>query len=96
VLKKLDPEAPHATILVLDATTGQNARTQVEVFSAMVPITGLIVTKLDGTARGGVVVALAKQFGLPVHAVGVGEQVDDLRPFEAQTFADALLGLDRG
>jgi fused signal recognition particle receptor len=93
VLKKLDPEAPHETLLVLDATTGQNARTQVETFRAMVPISGLVVTKLDGTARGGVVVALARQFGLPVRALGVGEQVDDLRPFEAKAFAQALLGL---
>jgi fused signal recognition particle receptor len=82
-------------LLVLDATTGQNARNQVETFKAMVPLTGLIVTKLDGTARGGIVVALARQFGLPVHALGVGEGIDDLRPFEAQAFADALLGLER-
>ena len=95
VLKKLDPEAPHDVLLVLDATTGQNARNQVETFKSMVPVTGLIVTKLDGTARGGIVVALARQFGLPVHALGVGEGVDDLRPFEAQAFADALLGLER-
>jgi fused signal recognition particle receptor len=94
VLKKLDPDAPHDTLLVLDATTGQNARTQVETFSSMVPITGLIVTKLDGTARGGVVVALARQFGLPVVALGVGERIDDLRPFEAHAFARALLGLE--
>jgi fused signal recognition particle receptor len=94
VLRKLDPDAPHDTLLVLDATTGQNARVQVETFSSMVPITGLVVTKLDGTARGGVVVALAKQFGLPVVALGVGEGVDDLRPFEARAFAEALLGLE--
>jgi fused signal recognition particle receptor len=94
VLKKLDPDAPHDTLLVLDATTGQNARTQVETFSSMVPITGLIVTKLDGTARGGVVVALARQFGLPVVALGIGERIDDLRPFEARAFARALLGLE--
>ena len=94
VLKKLDPDAPHDTLLVLDATTGQNARNQVETFSGMVPITGLVVTKLDGTARGGVVVALAKQFGLPVVALGVGEGIEDLRPFEARAFADALLGLE--
>jgi fused signal recognition particle receptor len=93
VLKKLDPEAPHEILLVLDATTGQNARNQVETFCAMVPVSGLVVTKLDGTARGGVVVALARQFGLPVRALGVGERVDDLRPFEAKAFADALLGL---
>ena len=94
VLKKVDPAAPHEILLVLDATTGQNARAQVETFRAMVPVSGLVVTKLDGTARGGVVVALAKQFGLPVRALGVGERVDDLRPFEAQAFADALLGLE--
>jgi fused signal recognition particle receptor len=93
VLKKLDPEAPHETLLVLDATTGQNARAQVETFGAMVPISGLVVTKLDGTARGGVVVALARQFGLPVRALGVGERAEDLRPFEARAFAEALLGL---
>jgi fused signal recognition particle receptor len=94
VLRKLDPEAPHDTLLVLDATTGQNARTQVETFSSMVPISGLIVTKLDGTARGGVVVALARQFGLPVVALGVGERIADLRPFEARAFGEALLGLE--
>lgn len=94
VLKKLDPEAPHDTILVLDATTGQNAHNQVEVFKNMVDVSGLIVTKLDGTAKGGVVVALARRFALPIHAVGVGEGVDDLRPFEARAFARALLGLD--
>jgi fused signal recognition particle receptor len=94
VLKKLDPAAPHDVLLVLDATTGQNARSQVETFSAMVPITGLVVTKLDGTARGGVVVALAKQFGIPVVALGVGEGLHDLRPFEARAFAEALLGLE--
>jgi len=96
VLKKLDPAAPHETLLVLDATTGQNARSQVETFCAMVPVTGLVVTKLDGTARGGVVVALARQFGLPVRALGIGERVDDLRPFEARPFADALLGIETG
>jgi fused signal recognition particle receptor len=94
VLKKLDPAAPHDVLLVLDATTGQNARSQVETFSLMVPITGLVVTKLDGTARGGVVVALAKQFGIPVVALGVGEGLHDLRPFEARAFAEALLGLE--
>jgi fused signal recognition particle receptor len=94
VLKKQDGEAPHQTLLVLDATTGQNAKAQVETFNSMVPLTGLAVTKLDGTARGGVVVALARQFGLPVHAVGVGEGVYDLRPFEAMAYASALLGLE--
>lgn len=95
VLKKQNPDAPHQTLLVLDATTGQNAKAQVETFQSMVPLTGLVVTKLDGTARGGVVVALARQFGLPVHAVGVGEGVYDLRPFEAGNFAAALLGLEK-
>ena len=95
VLKKQDEAAPHQTLLVLDATTGQNAKAQVETFSAMVPLTGLVVTKLDGTARGGVVVALARQFGLPVHAIGVGEGVYDLRAFEADAFAAALLGLEK-
>ena len=95
VIKKQDPDAPHQTLLVLDATTGQNAKSQVETFKSMVPLTGLAVTKLDGTARGGVVVALAQQFGLPVHAVGVGEGVYDLRPFEARAFAMALLGLEK-
>ena len=92
VLRKLDPTAPHDTVLVLDATTGQNAITQVEVFRAMVSVSGLIVTKLDGSARGGIVVALAKKFGLPVHAVGVGEQADDLRPFDPEAFAANLVG----
>ena len=94
VIQKLDPTAPHDTVLVLDATTGQNAHNQVEVFKDLVDLTGLIVTKLDGTAKGGVVVALAERFKLPVHAVGVGEGIDDLRPFEAVAFAQALLGLD--
>jgi fused signal recognition particle receptor len=94
VLKKQDVEAPHQTLLVLDATTGQNAKAQVETFQSMVPLTGLVVTKLDGTARGGVVVGLARQFGLPVHAIGVGEGVYDLRAFEAEAFAAALLGLE--
>ncbi len=93
VLEKQDPTAPHATLLVLDATTGQNAHRQVELFQDAVDITGLVVTKLDGSARGGVVVALAEAFALPVHAVGVGEGIDDLRPFEAEAFARALLDL---
>jgi fused signal recognition particle receptor len=92
VLRKQDATAPHSTILVLDATTGQNAITQVGVFREMVDITGLIVTKLDGSARGGIVVALAQQFGLPVHAVGVGEQAADLKPFYPMDFARGLLG----
>jgi len=93
VLRKLDPEAPHDCLLVLDATTGQNAHQQVEIFRQMTDVTGLIVTKLDGTARGGVVVALAERFKLPVHAIGVGESADDLKSFDADSFARSLLGL---
>jgi fused signal recognition particle receptor len=92
VLRKQDLTAPHSVLLVLDATTGQNAVQQVRVFKEMVEVTGLIVTKLDGSARGGVVVALAEEFGLPVHAVGVGEQAADLRPFDAGDFAKGLVG----
>jgi fused signal recognition particle receptor len=92
VLRKQDPEAPHGVLLVLDATTGQNAIQQVRVFKEMVDVTGLVVTKLDGSARGGIVVALAETFGLPVHAVGVGEQAADLRPFDARDFARGLVG----
>jgi len=94
VMKKLDPEAPHATLLVLDATVGQNAVSQVELFSRASGVTGLVMTKLDGTARGGILVALAAKFGLPVHFIGVGEGVDDLEPFEARDFARAIAGLD--
>ena len=94
VIKKLDPDAPHDTVLILDATTGQNAHAQVEIFQKMVNISGLIVTKLDGTARGGVLVALAQRFGLPVHAIGVGETADDMRPFQPADFARSLMGLD--
>ncbi|MCC6467965.1 MAG: signal recognition particle-docking protein FtsY [Alphaproteobacteria bacterium] len=93
VLAKLDPTAPHQVLLVLDAGIGQNALQQVEAFKEMVAVTGLVVTKLDGTARGGVLVALVERFGLPVHAIGVGEGADDLRPFDALEFARALLGL---
>ena len=93
VLGKLDESAPHDRVLVLDATTGQNVHAQVETFREACQITGLIVTKLDGSARGGVVVGLAERFGLPVHAVGVGEGADDLRPFEARAFARSLMGL---
>ena len=93
VLHKQDTTAPHSVILVLDATTGQNAVQQVRVFKEMVDVSGLVVTKLDGSARGGIVVALAEEFGLPVHAVGVGEQAGDLRPFDPQEFARGLVGL---
>jgi fused signal recognition particle receptor len=90
VLKKLDPSAPHDVILVLDATTGQNAISQVDVFRERAGVTGLVMTKLDGTARGGILVAIAEKFGLPVHAIGVGESLDDLQPFEAAEFAAAI------
>lgn len=94
VIRKVDEEAPHEVLLVLDATTGQNALSQVETFRDLVQVSGLIVTKLDGSARGGIIVALADKFALPIYAVGVGEGVDDLRPFEALPFAHSLLGLD--
>ena len=94
VLRKLDPTAPHDCLLVLDATTGQNAHAQVETFKQLVEVTGLVVTKLDGSARGGVLVALAEKFALPVHAIGVGEGADDLRPFKAEDFARALVGVE--
>jgi len=93
VCKKFEADAPHHTILVLDATTGQNAVSQVEEFNKITNITGLIVTKLDGTAKGGVVVALAKKFGLPIYAIGVGEQIDDMQDFSASDFANSLVGL---
>lgn len=91
VLKKLDPEAPHSTILILDGTTGQNAHTQLETFKTIVNVTGLVVTKLDGTAKGGVVVSLAERFKLPIHAIGVGEGMEDLREFTAHDFARNLM-----
>jgi fused signal recognition particle receptor len=94
VLRKLDPTAPHATLLVLDATTGQNAVQQVEIFRAMVQINGLILTKLDGSAKGGILIALAEKFKLPVHAVGVGETAKDLQPFDPQDFARSLMGIE--
>ncbi|MEM6466171.1 MAG: signal recognition particle-docking protein FtsY, partial [Pseudomonadota bacterium] len=94
VLRKRDPEAPHNTLLVLDATTGQNALSQVETFRAIADVTGLVMTKLDGTAKGGVLVALAEKFGLPIHAIGVGEAIDDLAPFDPEDFANALTGAD--
>jgi fused signal recognition particle receptor len=94
VIRKKDPDAPHNTLLVLDATTGQNALSQVKTFQAMADVSGLVMTKLDGTARGGVLVALADRFGLPIHAIGVGEQIDDLAPFDPEEFAAALVGLE--
>jgi len=94
VVKKIDAGAPHNCLLVLDATVGQNAHSQVEIFAKIVDVTGLVLTKLDGTARGGVLVALADKFKLPVHAIGVGEGIDDLRPFEAKAFSRSLLGLE--
>jgi fused signal recognition particle receptor len=93
VLRKIDAAVPHEVLLVLDATTGQNAHAQVETFKKLVDVSGLIVTKLDGSARGGVIVGLADRFGLPIYAIGVGEGADDLRPFTAQDFAASLLGL---
>ena len=93
VLKKVDATAPHSCLLVLDATTGQNAHAQVETFRSMAPIDALVVTKLDGSAKGGVLVALAEKFKLPVVAVGVGEGIDDLKSFEARAFARGLMGL---
>ena len=92
VLKKMDPDVPHSAILVLDATTGQNAVAQAEVFRASAKITGLVMTKLDGTARGGILVSIAEKFDLPVHYIGVGETAEDLQPFDAEGFARALVG----
>jgi len=93
VMKKADAEAPHAVLLVLDATVGQNAMSQVEVFGRIAGVTGLVMTKLDGTARGGILVAIAEKYGLPIHFVGVGESADDLEPFAARDFARAIAGL---
>jgi fused signal recognition particle receptor len=95
VLGRLNPEAPHNVVLVLDATTGQNALSQIEVFREVAGVTGLVMTKLDGTARGGVLVAAAEQYKLPIHAIGVGETIDDLRPFDARETARAIAGLGR-
>jgi len=92
VIRKKDPTAPHNTLLVLDATTGQNALNQVDIFRKIANVSGLVMTKLDGTARGGVLVALADKYGLPIHAIGVGEQIDDLAPFDPDDFARALTG----
>jgi fused signal recognition particle receptor len=93
VMRKVEPTAPHAVLLVLDATVGQNALSQVEIFGKTAGVTGLVMTKLDGTARGGILVAIAEKFGLPVHFIGVGESVDDLAPFTARDFARAVVGL---
>lgn len=94
VIRKKDETAPHDTILVLDATTGQNALSQTEVFSKIAEISGIIMTKLDGSARGGILVACAEKFGIPVHAIGVGEAIEDLHAFDPAAFANALVGLD--
>jgi fused signal recognition particle receptor len=94
VMKKVDPQAPHAVLLVLDATVGQNALSQVEIFQKTAGVTGLVMTKLDGTARGGILVAIAQKFGLPIHFIGVGESADDLQPFSAKDFGKAVAGID--
>ena len=94
VIRKVEPQAPHAVLLVLDATVGQNALSQVELFGKTAGVTGLVMTKLDGSARGGILVALATKFGLPVHFIGVGEGVEDLNDFTARDFARALVGLE--
>jgi len=93
VLGRLNPEAPHDVILVLDATNGQNALSQIDVFKEVAGVTGLIMTKLDGTARGGVLVQAAEQYGLPIHAIGVGEKIDDLRPFDPDLVAKVIAGV---
>lgn len=95
VLGRLNPEAPHDVVLVLDATNGQNALQQIEIFKEVAGVTGLIMTKLDGTARGGVLVAAAEQYGLPIHAIGVGEKIDDLRPFDPDLVARVIAGVIR-
>jgi fused signal recognition particle receptor len=94
VIKKVEPEAPHAVLLVLDATVGQNALSQLEAFQKTAGVTGLVMTKLDGTARGGILVALAEKFRIPIHFIGVGEGVDDLQPFDAKDFARAVAGME--
>lgn len=94
VMKKIDPAAPHTVLLVLDATVGQNAHAQAEIFREMIGVTGIVMTKLDGTARGGVLVSLAEKYGIPIHAIGVGETADDLRPFDPREFARSLVGLE--
>lgn len=93
VLGRLNPEAPHDVVLVLDATNGQNALSQIDVFKEVAGVTGLVMTKLDGTARGGVLVAAAEQYGLPIHAIGVGETIDDLRPFDPDLVARVIAGV---
>lgn len=93
VIKKLDDTAPHSSILVLDASVGQNAHSQVETFSKVANITGLVVTKLDGTAKGGIIVALSKKYDLPIHSIGVGEGIEDLKPFDPHDFSKSLLGI---
>ena len=94
VMKKVDAQAPHAVLLVLDATVGQNALSQVELFQKTAGVTGLVMTKLDGTARGGILVAIAQKFALPIHFIGVGEGVDDLAPFSAKDFGKAIAGVE--
>jgi fused signal recognition particle receptor len=94
VIGKAAPGAPHAVLLVLDATVGQNALSQVEIFEKAAGVTGLVMTKLDGTARGGILVAIAEKFRLPVHFIGVGEGIEDLEPFTARDFARAVAGLE--
>lgn len=93
VLKKIDPAAPHENLLILDATTGQNAKSQMEIFNQIVGISGIVITKLDGTARGGIVVALAQKFKKPIYAIGVGEKLEDLQEFNAEIFANNLVGI---
>ena len=95
VIRKLDSESPQHCLLTLDATTGQNALGQVEIFKEMAEISGLIVTKLDGSAKGGILLSLAEKFRLPVHAIGVGEKIEDLQSFEAKEFAESLMGLEK-
>ncbi len=95
VLKKLDANAPHSVVLVLDATTGQNAINQVQIFQEIAGVTNLVVTKLDGTARGGILVAIAERFGLPINAIGIGEGIEDFEPFDAHDFARAIAGAGR-
>jgi fused signal recognition particle receptor len=95
VLKKLDDSAPHSVVLVLDATTGQNALNQVQIFQDIAGVTGLVVTKLDGTARGGILVAIAERFGVPINAIGIGEGIGDFEPFDADDFATAIAGVTR-